>query len=74
MSTFMGSDMETMFRRIGRAWAWVLAFGIITILVGLAAIFWPGATLVAIAIVFAIQLIVGAVFRFAAVFAVPSET
>ena len=74
MSTAMGSNLEAMLRNVGRAWAWILAFGVISILVGLAAIFWPGATLVVIAIVFAAQLIVGAVFRFAAAFAVPGET
>jgi uncharacterized membrane protein HdeD (DUF308 family) len=74
MSTFMSSDLEGMLRSIGRAWAWVLAFGVISVLVGLAAIFWPAATLVVIAIVFAVQLIVGAVFRFAAAFAVPAES
>ncbi|HKF75302.1 MAG TPA: DUF308 domain-containing protein [Candidatus Dormibacteraeota bacterium] len=74
MSTVMGSDLEAMLRNLGRAWAWILAFGVISILVGLAAIFWPGATLVVIAVVFAVQLIVGAAFRFAAAFAVPGET
>jgi uncharacterized membrane protein HdeD (DUF308 family) len=63
-----------MLSSVGRAWAWILAFGVSSILVGLAAIFWPGATLVVIAIVFAVQLIVGAVFRFAAAFAVPGES
>jgi uncharacterized membrane protein HdeD (DUF308 family) len=70
----MGSDLETMLTRIGRAWAWILAFGIISVLVGLAAIFWPGATLVVIAVVFAVQLIVAGVFRFVAAFAVPGES
>src|SRR5215831_17420269 len=70
----MVNSFEPMLSRVGRAWAWILAFGVISILVGLAAIFWPGATLVVIAIVFAVQLIVGAVFRFAAAFAVPGES
>ena len=74
MSTVMGSDLEAMLRRVGRAWAWILAFGVISILVGVIAIVWPGATLTAIAIIFAVQLIVGAVFRFAAAFAVPLES
>jgi uncharacterized membrane protein HdeD (DUF308 family) len=69
----MGNELESMLTRIGRAWGWILAFGVVSILVGLAAIFWPSATLVVIAVVFAVQLIVGAVFRFAAAFAVPLE-
>ena len=74
MSTVLGSDLATTLRRMGQAWAWILAFGVISALLGLAAIFWPGATLVAIAIVFAVQLIVGSVFRFGAAFAVPDES
>ena len=74
MSNIIGGDLETTLRTIGRAWAWILGFGVISILVGLIAILWPGATLVAIAIVFAVQLIVGAGFRFAAAFAVPDES
>jgi uncharacterized membrane protein HdeD (DUF308 family) len=74
MSTVMGIDLEGALKRIGRAWAWILAFGVISALVGLAAIFWPGATLVVVAVVFAVQLIVGSVFRFAAAFAVPVES
>jgi uncharacterized membrane protein HdeD (DUF308 family) len=60
-------------RTIGRAWAWLLAFGIISIIAGLAAIFWPGPTLLVIAIVFAVQLIVSGVFRFVGAFAIPGE-
>lgn len=74
MSTVIGMDLEGTLKRIGRAWAWILAFGVISALVGLAAIFWPGATLVVVAVVFAVQLIVGSVFRFAAAFAVPAES
>lgn len=59
VSTLMDRDFEAMLHRVGRAWEWILAFGVISIIVGLAAIFSPGPTLVAIAIVFAVQLVVG---------------
>lgn len=74
MSTIMGRDLEAMLRKVGQAWAWILAFGVVSILVGVIAIVWPGATLTAIAIIFAVQLIIGGVFRFAAAFAVPLES
>ena len=74
MSTLMAGELEARLRRLGRAWAWILAFGIVSILAGLVAIFWPSATLVIIAIVFAVQLIVGGVFRFVGAFAIPGET
>jgi uncharacterized membrane protein HdeD (DUF308 family) len=63
-----------MLGRLGEAWAWILAFGIITVLTGVIAVFWPAATLLAIAVIFAIQLIISGVFRFVASFAVTWET
>src|SRR5215472_10713548 len=74
MSTLMGADLEGMLKRVGQAWAWILAFGVISALVGLAVIFWPNETLIVAAVVFAVQLIVGGVFRFAGAFAVPAES
>ncbi|HYW27210.1 MAG TPA: DUF308 domain-containing protein [Terriglobales bacterium] len=70
----MGSELESMLTRIGRAWGWILAFGVLSVLVGLVAIFWPSATLIVVAVVFAVQLIVAGAFRFAAAFAVPGES
>jgi uncharacterized membrane protein HdeD (DUF308 family) len=74
MSVGIGNEFEAALRTVGRAWAWLLAFGIISILAGLAAILWPSATLLIIAIVFAVQLIVGGIFRFVLAFAIPGET
>jgi uncharacterized membrane protein HdeD (DUF308 family) len=74
MSTQLEGPFESALSALGRAWLWILGFGVISVLVGLAALFWPGATLVAIAIVFAVQLVVAGVFRFVAAFAVPRET
>jgi len=58
-----------MIARVGRHWGWVLAFGIITIAVGIAALAWPGRTLVVVAVLFGIQLIVMGIFRFASAIA-----
>jgi uncharacterized membrane protein HdeD (DUF308 family) len=55
--------------RVGRHWGWMLAFGIITILAGIAVLAWPGPTLVVIAIWFGIQLVVLGIFRFVTAFA-----
>ncbi len=48
---------------MGRAWGWVLFFGIVTLAVGLAAIVWPGRTIVVIAVLFGVQLLVWGIFR-----------
>jgi uncharacterized membrane protein HdeD (DUF308 family) len=65
----MRGDPADMLAAVGRHWGWVLAFGIITLLVGIAALAWPGRTLVVVAVLFGIQLIVMGIFRFASAFA-----
>src|SRR4249919_1408233 len=63
------TDPADMAARVGRHWGWVLAFGIITLMIGIAALVWPGRTLVVVAVLFGIQLIVLGIFRFAGAFA-----
>ena len=55
---------------VGRHWGWLLAFGIVTALAGVLALFWPGRTIVVIAVLFGLQLIFAGVFRFVAAFAI----
>jgi uncharacterized membrane protein HdeD (DUF308 family) len=69
MVTGMRSDPADMVARVGRHWGWVLAFGVVTLLIGVAALVWPGRTLIVVAVLFGIQLIVTGIFRFAAAFA-----
>jgi uncharacterized membrane protein HdeD (DUF308 family) len=64
----MREDPADIVARIGRHWGWVLAFGIVTLVIGLAALVWPGRTLVVVAVLFGIQLIVMGIFRFAGAF------
>src|SRR6266566_5778024 len=68
------ADPADMIARGGRHWGWVLAFGIITIAVGIAALAWPGRTLVVVAVLFGIQLIVMGIFRFASAIAADDMT
>jgi uncharacterized membrane protein HdeD (DUF308 family) len=53
---------------IGRHWIWLLIFGILTVIAGVAAVAWPGPTVIAIAILFGIQLIVVGLFQFVSAF------
>ncbi len=69
MAAGMRADPADMVARVGRHWGWVLAFGIITLLIGIAALAWPGRTLVVVAVLFGIQLVVMGIFRFAGAFA-----
>jgi protein-S-isoprenylcysteine O-methyltransferase Ste14 len=49
--------------RIGRHGGWFLAFGILTVAMGIAAVVWPAITLLAAAIVFGVQLIFAGIYR-----------
>src|SRR5216684_489808 len=69
MVTGLRSDPADMVVRVGRHWGWILAFGVVTLLTGVAALVWPGHTLTVVAVLFGIQLIVTGIFRFAAAFA-----
>jgi uncharacterized membrane protein HdeD (DUF308 family) len=53
---------EGMLRTVGGHWGWVLAFGILTVLVGVALLAVPGQTLITIAIFFAAYLFVTGIF------------
>lgn len=55
--------------RIGRHWAWLLAFGILTVALGICAVVWPSITLLAAAIVFGVQLIMAGIYRLVGAFA-----
>src|SRR5260370_2145441 len=74
MDATRGVEMTAMLARLGRAWGWVVAYGVATLLAGVIAVVWPSSTLVVIAIIFAVQLLVGAIYQFVYAFAVPDES
>jgi uncharacterized membrane protein HdeD (DUF308 family) len=74
MHTTRGGEMTSMLARLGAAWGWIVAYGVGTALAGVVAVLWPSSTLVVIAIIFAIQLLVGAVYQFVFAFAIPNES
>src|SRR5260221_13216829 len=74
MAPGMKGDPAELVARGGRHWGWLLAFGIITVGIGIAALVWPGRTLEVVAVLFGIQLIVLGIFRFAAAFATDDLT
>ncbi|MBV8528733.1 MAG: DUF308 domain-containing protein [Candidatus Dormibacteraeota bacterium] len=60
-------------KRIGGAWGWLLAFGLLGIAAGLCMFFFTGQALYVIAIAFGVWLVAAGIFRFVAAFAVPDE-
>jgi uncharacterized membrane protein HdeD (DUF308 family) len=64
MARELRGDAADVLAGIGRHWGWVLTFGIVTLVTGLAVLVWPGRTLVAVAVLFGIQLVLAGIFRF----------
>lgn len=69
-----GTGVRNYFVRLGRAWAWLVAYGVLSILAGFLALIWPGRALEVIAVIFALQLLLTSVFQFAFAFTVPTES
>src|SRR5260370_5975293 len=74
MDATQSGEMKAMLARLGSAWGWIVAYGVASLLAGVIAVAWPSSTLVVIAIIFAAQLLVGAVYQFVFAFAIPSES
>ncbi len=69
MSPDPRTDAADLVASIGRHWIWLLSFGILTLIAGVAAVAWPGPTVIAVAVLFGIQLIVVGLFQFVGAFA-----
>jgi uncharacterized membrane protein HdeD (DUF308 family) len=69
MSTPLSRDYADMLARLGRHWGWILVFGILMVVVGVIALAWPGPTVIALAVLFGIQIIVSGIFWFISAFA-----
>jgi uncharacterized membrane protein HdeD (DUF308 family) len=52
----------------------VLVFGFLTLLAGLLVLAWPGRTVVAVAVLFGLQLVVAGIYRFVAAFTADDES
>ena len=58
-----GTDVHDHVTHVGRAWWWPAIFGVISIILGVLALAWPGRTLVVLAVVFGVELIVWGIYR-----------
>jgi uncharacterized membrane protein HdeD (DUF308 family) len=73
-TTRLRGDPADIVARVGRHWGWVLGFGIVTFVLGILALAWPGRTLIVVAVVFGAQLVVMGIFRFVSAFASADTT
>jgi uncharacterized membrane protein HdeD (DUF308 family) len=64
VTTTLDQEPTDLFSELGRHWGWVLAYGILTLLAGIAVLAWPSETLLVIAVLFGVQLIISGIFRF----------
>lgn len=71
--SMMETDFNETLKRIGGAWGWLLAFGLVAIAAGLSMFFFTGQALYVIAIAFGVYLIVAGVYHFVNAFTVPGE-
>lgn len=71
--TNVQDDITEGLKRIGGAWGWILVFGLLGIVAGLAVLFFTNDALLVIAVTFGAWLLVSGIFRFFAAFSVPME-
>jgi uncharacterized membrane protein HdeD (DUF308 family) len=64
VTTTLGREPTDLIDQVGRHWGWVLAYGILTLLAGIAVLAWPSETLLVIAVLFGVQLIISGIVRF----------
>jgi uncharacterized membrane protein HdeD (DUF308 family) len=74
MDRQLRGDAADVLAGVGRHWGWVLFFGVVTLLAGLFALFWPGRTIVVVAVLFGVQLVVAGIFRFITALAADEES
>jgi uncharacterized membrane protein HdeD (DUF308 family) len=67
-------DVQVHLVRVSRSWAWLAFFGALSVVVGILVLVWPGHTLVALAVLFGLQLVVSGLFRLVAAVAVTDAT
>ncbi len=49
------ADAAEVLASIGRHWGWIMAFGVLTLLAGVAVLAWPGRTLMEITLAFRLR-------------------
>ncbi len=50
-------DAASVLERLSEHWGWLLVLGVITVVAGIAALAWPGLTLLVVAVLFGVQLL-----------------
>jgi uncharacterized membrane protein HdeD (DUF308 family) len=64
MNDQLTGNAANLLRGTGRHWGWPLAYGVITLLLGVVILVWPDRTIEVVAVLLGIQLVVAGVFQF----------
>jgi uncharacterized membrane protein HdeD (DUF308 family) len=72
--TETAQEPADMVGRLGRHWGWLFAYGLLTLIAGIAVLAWPSETLLVLAVLFGIQLIISGIFRLVGAFATDDLT
>jgi uncharacterized membrane protein HdeD (DUF308 family) len=67
-------DVQVQLVRVSRSWGWFAFFGALSVLIGILVLVWPGHTLVALAVLFGLQLVVMGLFRLVAAITMSDAT
>jgi len=62
MESQQADDTRDVLGKIGESWGWVLAFSILTLILGIMVMAWPHATVKLVALLFGLQLLIGGIF------------
>ena len=62
MEMQQADDARDVLGKIGESWGWVLAFSILTLILGIMVMAWPHATVKLVALLFGLQLLIGGIF------------
>ena len=62
METQQADDARDVLGKVGESWGWVLAFSILTLILGVMVMAWPHATVKLVAFLFGLQLLIGGIF------------
>lgn len=62
MEMQQADDARDVLGKVGESWGWVLAFSILTLVLGVMVMAWPHATVKLVALLFGLQLLIGGIF------------
>ena len=62
MEMQQADDARDVLGKVGESWGWVLAFSILTLILGVMVMAWPHATVKLVALLFGLQLLIGGIF------------